>query len=59
MEWNAEHGISGILLYDSGNIMQVLEGSTEEVQAISNRLRPTNGINKSPGLQTTLLKCEF
>ena len=33
-EWNAEHGISGILLYHSGNIMQVLEGSEEEVQAI-------------------------
>ncbi len=36
--WNAAHGITGVLLHCGGDIMQVLEGSREEVQFIFQRI---------------------
>ena len=32
--WNNEHGLSGLLLYKDGNIIQVLEGEEDEVEYI-------------------------
>lgn len=37
-DWNHAHGITGILLYDGGNIMQILEGKKEEVQTIFRKI---------------------
>ena len=36
--WNTAHDLTGVLLYSHGNIMQVLEGPTEEVHAIFARI---------------------
>ena len=36
--WNSTHGLTGILLYSNGGIMQVLEGRRDEVQAIFARI---------------------
>ncbi|MDQ2770213.1 MAG: BLUF domain-containing protein [Bacteroidota bacterium] len=36
--WNSTHGLTGVLLFSAGNIMQVLEGSPEEVQYIFDRI---------------------
>ena len=36
--WNSSHGLTGVLLFSAGDIMQVLEGSREEVQYIFGRI---------------------
>ncbi|RPD48431.1 BLUF domain-containing protein [Hymenobacter sediminis] len=36
--WNEAHGLTGLLLYSNGNIMQVLEGTQEEVHYIFQRI---------------------
>lgn len=36
--WNSSHGLTGVLLYSNGEIMQVLEGSAEEVNSIFSRI---------------------
>ncbi|MBX0290189.1 BLUF domain-containing protein [Hymenobacter sp. HSC-4F20] len=36
--WNEAHGLTGLLLYSNGNIMQVLEGTQEEVHYIFSRI---------------------
>ena len=36
--WNSTHGLTGILLYGNGSIMQVLEGPHDEVQYIFARI---------------------
>ncbi|KUG07358.1 hypothetical protein ASU33_13450 [Solirubrum puertoriconensis] len=36
--WNAAHGLTGVLLYSGGNILQVLEGTEEEVAYIFGRI---------------------
>lgn len=36
--WNEAHGLTGLLLYSNGNIMQVLEGAQEEVHYIFRRI---------------------
>lgn len=36
--WNHGHGLTGLLLYSNGDIMQVLEGTKEEVSYIFNRI---------------------
>ena len=36
--WNLSHGLTGVLLFSAGSIMQVLEGSREEVQYIFDRI---------------------
>ena len=36
--WNQAHGLTGILLYGDGGIMQVLEGMTAEVNHIFDRI---------------------
>ncbi|MET4076244.1 BLUF domain-containing protein [Hymenobacter sp. UYCo722] len=40
--WNSAHGLTGILLYSDGGIMQVLEGARNEVQAIFARISRDN-----------------
>lgn len=37
--WNTDHGLTGLLLYSHGNILQVLEGSQQEVEYIFNRIQ--------------------
>lgn len=47
--WNTSHGLTGVLLYSHGEIMQVLEGSREEVYYIFNRIERDYrhvGVNK-------------
>jgi len=36
--WNAAHGLTGVLLYCHGDIMQVLEGTEQEVRFIFGRI---------------------
>ncbi|KAA9339428.1 BLUF domain-containing protein [Hymenobacter busanensis] len=36
--WNTAHGLTGVLLYSDGDILQVLEGSEAEVQYIFARI---------------------
>jgi hypothetical protein len=36
--WNHGHGLTGLLLYSNGDIMQVLEGTKEEVRYIFTRI---------------------
>lgn len=36
--WNSSHGLTGVLLFSEGDIMQVLEGSREEVEYIFARI---------------------
>ena len=36
--WNHGHGLTGLLLYSNGDIMQVLEGTEEEVSYIFSRI---------------------
>ena len=36
--WNVAHGLTGVLLYSTGEIMQVLEGTEAEVTYIFNRI---------------------
>ncbi|MDO7853412.1 BLUF domain-containing protein [Hymenobacter convexus] len=36
--WNHGHGLTGLLLYSNGDIMQVLEGTEEEVSYIFTRI---------------------
>lgn len=36
--WNEGHGLTGLLLYSNGNIMQVLEGIEQEVHYIFHRI---------------------
>jgi len=36
--WNTDHNLTGVLLYSNGEIMQVLEGTEEEVDYIFNRI---------------------
>jgi hypothetical protein len=36
--WNHGHGLTGLLLYSNGDIMQVLEGTQEEVSYIFGRI---------------------
>ncbi|GAB3739191.1 hypothetical protein GCM10027594_19480 [Hymenobacter agri] len=36
--WNHGHGLTGLLLYSNGDIMQVLEGTEEEVRYIFTRI---------------------
>lgn len=36
--WNSSHGLTGLLLYSQGELMQVLEGSAEEIQYIFGRI---------------------
>ncbi|GGF13678.1 BLUF domain-containing protein [Hymenobacter cavernae] len=36
--WNTGHTLTGVLLYSNGEIMQVLEGTEEEVRYIFNRI---------------------
>lgn len=38
-ENNAEAGITGMLLYKDGNVLQILEGSAETVRALFDRIR--------------------
>lgn len=40
--WNSTHGLTGILLYSNGGIMQVLEGPHNEVQYIFARISRDN-----------------
>ena len=40
--WNSAHGLTGILLYSNGIIMQVLEGTYDEVQYIFTRISRDN-----------------
>ena len=37
--WNADHGITGMLLYYDGNFMQALEGPPEAVEKVFARVR--------------------
>lgn len=37
--WNAAHGLTGLLLYCNGELLQVLEGPADEVHAIFARIR--------------------
>lgn len=37
--WNAAHGLTGLLLYCNGNLLQVLEGTADEVHSIFARIR--------------------
>ncbi|OUJ72672.1 BLUF domain-containing protein [Hymenobacter crusticola] len=37
--WNTDHHLTGVLLYSNGDIMQVLEGSTEEVAFIFDKIK--------------------
>jgi len=37
-KYNSEHGISGVLLYVNGSIIQVLEGKKEIVEALYQRI---------------------
>jgi hypothetical protein len=41
-EWNTSHGLTGVLLYSHGDIMQVLEGSQDEVYYIFHRIEQDN-----------------
>ena len=36
--WNSAHGLTGVLLFSAGDIMQVLEGTREEVEYIFDRI---------------------
>ena len=36
--WNTEHGLTGVLLYSNGNLLQVLEGPEDEVRHIFSRI---------------------
>lgn len=36
---NQRHGLTGALLYDDGNIMQIIEGPDDEVDAVRSKLR--------------------
>ncbi len=36
--WNESHGLTGLLLYSEGHIMQVLEGHEEDVRYIFGRI---------------------
>lgn len=51
--WNTAHGLTGILLYSNGNIIQVLEGTKEEVEYIFGRIatdyRHANVVKLSDG----------
>jgi len=51
--WNSAHGLTGLLLYCHGSIMQVLEGTEEEVGYIFNRIardyRHTNVVKLADG----------
>lgn len=51
--WNTAHGLTGILLYSDGSIMQVLEGTKEEVEYIFARIatdyRHANVVKLSDG----------
>ena len=51
--WNSAHGLSGVLLFSAGDIMQVLEGSREEVEYIFDRIsrdaRHANVVKLSDG----------
>jgi hypothetical protein len=38
-EWNSEHGLTGVLLYSDGDILQVLEGTPYEVNYIFERIQ--------------------
>ncbi|GAA3996634.1 BLUF domain-containing protein [Hymenobacter fastidiosus] len=40
--WNTAHGLTGVLLYSHGEIMQVLEGTKQEVQYIFERIERDN-----------------
>ena len=37
-DWNNDHGLSGLLLYKDGNIIQVLEGDEKEVEDIFEKI---------------------
>ncbi|WP_162550152.1 BLUF domain-containing protein [Hymenobacter nivis] len=37
--WNTAHGLTGLLLYCDGELLQVLEGPADEVHAIFARIR--------------------
>jgi len=37
--WNTDHHLTGVLLYSNGDIMQVLEGTKEEVFFIFNKIK--------------------
>lgn len=37
--WNAAHSLTGLLLYCNGSLLQVLEGSADEVHGIFARIR--------------------
>ena len=37
--WNFEHNITGILLYNDGNLMQVLEGPGNEIKPIFEKIK--------------------
>ena len=37
--WNFEHNITGILLYNDGNFMQVLEGPGNEIKSIFEKIK--------------------
>lgn len=37
--WNTAHGLTGLLLYCNGELLQVLEGPADEVHAIFARIR--------------------
>ena len=37
--WNADHGITGMLLYYDGNFMQALEGPPDAVEEVFTRVR--------------------
>lgn len=40
--WNQAHALTGVLLYSHGDIMQVLEGTEEEVRYIFQRIEQDN-----------------
>ncbi len=55
-KYNSEHGISGVLLYVNGSIIQVLEGKKEIVEALYQRIEEDKrhtGVTKIVNLPIT------
>ncbi|WP_223654450.1 BLUF domain-containing protein [Hymenobacter psoromatis] len=61
--FNASHGLTGVLLYSHGNIVQLLEGSEANVRAVFARIaqdpRHTNIIKLADGLATHRLFAQW
>lgn len=37
--WNGEHGVTGVIAFDDGKVMQILEGPMHTIDALFSRIR--------------------